>query len=185
MSKATRPLTTSKLPADQRSYEPLVKDARPDIEVHRDVLRQLAENRFSELPREIASFLDAVAQSCVDVYWPARAKGARLTRPEVARMMRSAVHEGYLAAMMDYSADIQQSDEASAQYDKREIGGHKGHKTQSEQREARYKKIRETQARLEAEGKPCTYEAVAKECGYSRATVERAINRRTTNRMKR
>lgn len=142
MSKAPRRLTTSKLAADQRSYEPWVKDARPDVEIHRDLLRQMAENRFCELPREIASFLDGVAQSCVEVYWPTRAgKRSTLTRQEVCSVVLSAVREGYLAALFDYSADIQESDEAAMAHDKREEGGDKGRLSQQKKKRDRLPEI--------------------------------------------
>lgn len=169
MSGNKRRLTLSKLPADQRSSEPLLKGARPDIEIHRDVLRLVAESRFCELPREIEVWLDAVAESCVDVYWPASSKGRRLVRLEVARMMRSAVREGYLAAMMEYGAEIQQSHEASVEYDKREQAGNKGRQKQAHKKSDRSARIQS----LLAQG--IEPKDIARAIPCSLATVYRAL----------
>jgi hypothetical protein len=169
MSKTPRRLTARKLPAGQRSYEPWAKDARPDVEIHRDLLRQMAENRFAELPREIAAFLDGVAQSCVEVYWPARAKGARLTRQEVCSVVLSAVREGYLAALFDYSADIQEGDEAAVAHDERERGGDKGRLSQQKKKRDRLPEINA----MIAAGKPV--KQIAATLKVNPTTIYRAL----------
>lgn len=186
MSKKARRLTLGRLPANQRSFEPWLKDARPDVEIHRDLLQRLAENRFGELPREIASFLDDVAQSCVKVYWPAKAgKRSTLTKQEVASVVRRAVHEGYLAALIDYSADIQEGDEAAALYDKRDTGVHRGHATQARIASEKAQAIRDKWAEMEAAGLKPTNAKVAQACGCSVSTVIRAFKSRQAKRTKR
>jgi hypothetical protein len=181
MTKGKRRLTISKLPADQRSFEPWVNDARPDVEVHRELLQQCAAGRFTQWPREIAAFLDGVAESCVEVYWPNTARPDEpLTRSQIAVMIRNAVHEGYSAAVMDYSADIQQSHEASVEYDNREHGGNKGREKQSQASEARHQLIRDKWVSMEAAGEKVTNETVAAAIRAdgvrcSRSTVIRAF----------
>jgi len=170
MSKAPRRLTASKLPADQRSYGPWVKDARPDVEIHRELLRQMAENRFGELPREIESFLDGVARSCVKVYWPTSAgKRSTLTRQEVFSVVLSAVREGYLTAMFDYSADVQEGDEAAVAHDKRERGGDKGRLSQQKKKRDRLPEINA----MIAAGKPV--KQIAATLNVDPTTIYRAL----------
>jgi len=149
--------------------------------VHREVLQHCAANRFTQWPREIAAYLDGVAESCVEVYWPKTARPDEpLTRSQIAVMIRNAVHEGYSAAVSDYSADIQQSHEASVEYDNREQGGNKGREQQSQASEARHQLIRDKWASMEAAGEKVTNETVAaaiKADGVrcSRSTVIRAF----------
>jgi hypothetical protein len=179
MSRKPRRVTLGRLPANQRSFEPWLKDARPDVEIHRDLLQRLAGNRFGELPREIASFLDAVAKSCVKVYWPAKAgKRTTLTKQEVASVVRRAVHEGYLAALIEYSADIQVGDEAATLYDKRDTGVHKGHETQARIAGDKAQAIRDKWAEMESAGLKPTNDTVAAAVGCSRSTVIRAFKSR-------
>ena len=109
----------------------------------------------------------------------------RLENDFISDLVWRATESGFWLALQRYSKHLRGSKEAMAFINARESAANRGRKTQSEKREARYKEIRETQARLDAEGKPSTYAAIAAVCGYGRATVERAINQRTAKRTKR
>ncbi len=134
MSKAKRRLIRRK-PASQRSYG---GDARTDLEITQELLDQFANNRFTHLPNEICKFLDSYAEACVDDYWPKRAqRDASLSRKQVAVMIRKAVHDGYRWAVMDYSEDLEISDEAKADHDSRLKGGDTGRAKQSARKQTR------------------------------------------------
>lgn len=121
-------------PADQRSYG---GDARTDAEITGELLQQFADDRFTHLPREICAFLDAYAESCVELYWPKRVrKDALLTRGQIAVMIRRAVHDGYRWAVMDYSEDLEISHEAKIDHDKRQQWGDKGRIRQSARKQS-------------------------------------------------
>lgn len=126
---------------NQRSYG---ADARTDVEITRELLDQFADNRFTHLPREICEFLDSYAESCVDHYWPKRVRrDAPLSRRHVAVMLRRAVHDGYRWAIMDYSEDLEISDEAKVDHDKRLKGGDEGRAKQSNRKQSRQTQAKE------------------------------------------
>lgn len=134
MSKAKRRVIRRK-PASQRSYG---KDARTDVEITQELLDQFAGDRFTHLPHEICEFLDSYADTCVDDYWPKRVqRDASLSRKQVAVMIRKAVHDGYRWAVMDYSEDLEISDEAKADHDNRLKGGDKGRANQAARKQTR------------------------------------------------
>ena len=93
--------------------------------------------------------------------------------------------KGFTMALYRYADELNRVPELKAWHRKRGEGLNKGRDTQTQVREAKYQRIRATWAQLEAEGKPCTYDAVAVACECSRSTVERAINSRTVKRPKR
>jgi hypothetical protein len=92
---------------------------------------------------------------------------------------------GFDLALNRYAEQIKHVPELAGWNRKRHDGLGKGHATQTQARKENYQRIRDTWAQLEAEGKPCTYDAVAAICKCSRATVDRAINNRTATRPKR
>ena len=109
----------------------------------------------------------------------------REQRLDFGGMLSYATHMGFAMALYRYADQLQEVPELAEWKRKRHDGLDKGHATQTQAREAKYQRIRDTCSQLEAEGKPCTYDVLAVACGCSRSTVERAINSRTVKRTKR
>lgn len=104
----------------------------------------------------------------------------RISDADFASLVRHAVHAGFGVAMRLHRHELLTTADAAVIVGGQRRGHETGHQSQSRAKERRATEIRDTWARLEAEGGKCTYDAVAALVGCSRSTVERAINNRVT-----
>jgi hypothetical protein len=104
----------------------------------------------------------------------------RISKKDLLALVRHSVQAGFGVAMRMHQQDLLTTADAAVIVGGQRQGHVRGHESQSQARERRAAEIRETWARLEAAGEKATYEAVAALVGYSRSTVERAINNRAT-----
>jgi hypothetical protein len=95
--------------------------------------------------------------------------------------LRQAIRAGFTLAIARYLPELKGNVEAMAIISARKVGVKKGHETQTEQREARYQRIRDKWAAMESAGARVTNETVAaavREDGEKRCsarTVQRAF----------
>lgn len=113
-----------------------------------------------------------------------RGKGYSIGSDELVKVLRHLFHAGFVAAVSMHQRELMATGDYIELKQKRRGGGDEGRKISSAKKVTKHQRIRDTHDRLQAEGKPCTYKAVADECECSVSTVERAINRRPTTRRK-
>jgi DNA invertase Pin-like site-specific DNA recombinase len=104
---------------------------------------------------------------------------------DLAGMLAYAAHMGFAMALHRYADQLKDVRELVGWRRKRRKGGEKGRQESTRRKEEQDQRIRDKRAELEAAGKPCTYDVIAKELGCSRSTVDRAINNRPTIRPRR
>ena len=104
----------------------------------------------------------------------------RVSEKDLLAMIRHSVQAGFGVAMRMHRTDLNTTADAAVIVGGQRRGHEHGHDSQRRRAERRANEIRDTWAKLEAEGEKCTYDAVAKIMGCSRSTVERAINNRVT-----
>ncbi len=110
--------------------------------------------------------------------WPDGGDDLRFVREHIC----TAVEIGFRMALSRYREQLKDVPELAKWRRDQKSGGDKGRATSSDRKIQNDQRIRETYERLHAEGRPCTYRAVADECGCSVSTVERAINQRQASR---
>jgi len=93
----------------------------------------------------------------------------------VVRQVRAAAEAGFVMAVVRYREWLIGNREVDEILRNREAGLRKGHDVQTQRKQDRARRIRETWAAMEAEGKDPTNESVAAECGCSVRTVIRAF----------
>lgn len=103
----------------------------------------------------------------------------------VARSYRVAAEMGFFMAVIRYRKWLVGNREVEQILHGRDAGQRKGHATQSQARENKYQRIRETWAAMEAAGEKVTNDTVAEAVGCSRSTVIRAFKSKPTRRTKR
>ena len=112
-------------------------------------------------------------------------ESCRVSRNDFLALVRHAVQAGFGVAMRMHRGDLTTTADAAVIVGGQRRGHQQGHESQSKAKERRAEEIRETWARMQAEGQRCTYDTVAAVCGRSRSTVERAINDRVVKPTKR
>lgn len=113
-----------------------------------------------------------------------RGNGFSIGADELVHVLRHLFHAGFVEAVSMHQRELMATGDYIELTQKQSGGGDEGRKISSAKKVTRHQRIRDTHDRLQAEGKPCTYRAVADECGCSVTTVDRAINRRPTTRRK-
>lgn len=157
-----------------------------------EIATLLSRSDMGERPVQLPSALNeatvAFSRDAIYIAMAAMPELASLT-PDGWQSLMGLMHyctsQGFAMALYRYADQLARVPELAAWHRRRAQGVNKGHATQSQARAAKYQRIRDTHARLEAAGEPCTYDAIAAACGCSRSTVERAINNRPTKRTKR
>ena len=104
----------------------------------------------------------------------------RVSEKDILALVCHSVQAGFGVAMRMHRTDLNTTADAAVIVGGQRRGHEHGHDSQRRLAERRANEIRDTWEKLEAEGKKCTYDAVAKIVGCSRSTVERAINHRAT-----
>jgi hypothetical protein len=175
-----------------------VDPPRAQIDVDADAVHA-ATGRTSELPNELRQVIRHTASRLFGVgltawdHFCGRTDAKAAFRDAAARdendfledLVRDAVDVGFRLAIQRYAAQLQGIPELAHLKAKRRQGGDIGRARSTDNKEARYARIRTTWAAMEAAGQTPTNQAVAQAVGCGVSTVIRAFKSKPAKRSKR